>query len=555
MPGPRNTKKKSKKSQTNSKGNSGQATTQKKHSSKNKSDSKAIGGSSNAETTTRSASNSCPSTPPVVTPPPPHLQPSCISPSSSNHSKQSKPAYASPLITVASPDTAAASQHTSHTQLSAELHAHARALRNDQNRVLLGEEPDADRVELDLDVLLQELELALGADSDRDATGYGSGPIADVQFGGDEDLDVGGDEEEGLWQRKPSLEHCPPSSLSAAAVPQASTTRRVSSTNSLNAFHLPSPLPLFHPSPTLTRQPHLSDHLLLPLPIHDPGTGPRILQGHTPSFLNSYFAQPVSREDALCEEFGQEEVREMLCSVLPEELGLIVWYNKSRLSSRICPTCRRIYRLGDTLRDLTAPPLDPDNPEDPVPPTADGEGTGSGTNERLGKEQALSGLCSPICYILAAFDAPGAIRQTWGRSVDEIGDEDWAVLNAGASKGLSLVPPPHSSSQDSSSPDDPSCPLNPQKQNETQGNPHLSLIVRMTRLPDLGLAQMLFPGEEFGEELGEESGQQGLETGCADGGREPSTCEPPACEPPSRSPPAFLVPADRHEELDLDAVD
>ena len=31
----------------------------------------------------------------------------------------------------------------------------------------------------------------------------------------------------------------------------------------------------------------------------------------------------------------------------------ILWYNKSRAKSRICPTCLRLYDIGDELSDLT----------------------------------------------------------------------------------------------------------------------------------------------------------------------------------------------------------
>lgn len=55
--------------------------------------------------------------------------------------------------------------------------------------------------------------------------------------------------------------------------------------------------------------------------IHDPGNGPRVRD--TRAFLNSYFAQPPALNDPLCAEFAQEEVSEMLCSVLPMETALV----------------------------------------------------------------------------------------------------------------------------------------------------------------------------------------------------------------------------------------
>lgn len=55
--------------------------------------------------------------------------------------------------------------------------------------------------------------------------------------------------------------------------------------------------------------------------IHDPGNGPRVRD--TRAFLNSYFAQPPGLNDPLCAEFAQEEVCQMLCTVLPEETALV----------------------------------------------------------------------------------------------------------------------------------------------------------------------------------------------------------------------------------------
>jgi hypothetical protein len=62
----------------------------------------------------------------------------------------------------------------------------------------------------------------------------------------------------------------------------------------------------------------------------------------------------------------------MLMTILPEDTALvggrilkfsntvlmigmkILWYNKSRVKSRICPACLRLYNIGDELRDLTS---------------------------------------------------------------------------------------------------------------------------------------------------------------------------------------------------------
>ena len=64
------------------------------------------------------------------------------------------------------------------------------------------------------------------------------------------------------------------------------------------------------------------DTFMLQTPyIHDPGNGPRVR--NTRAFLSSFFAQPPSLEDPLCAEFAQEEVLQMLSTVLPEEMALV----------------------------------------------------------------------------------------------------------------------------------------------------------------------------------------------------------------------------------------
>ncbi|KAG6821729.1 hypothetical protein H0H92_001177, partial [Tricholoma furcatifolium] len=54
--------------------------------------------------------------------------------------------------------------------------------------------------------------------------------------------------------------------------------------------------------------------------IHDPGNGPRVRD--TRAFLSSFFAQPPALDDPMSAEFAQEEVLEMLMTILPEELAL-----------------------------------------------------------------------------------------------------------------------------------------------------------------------------------------------------------------------------------------
>jgi uncharacterized protein YbaR (Trm112 family) len=212
--------------------------------------------------------------------------------------------------------------------------------------------------------------------------------------------------------------------------------------NIVCAVHKP---PLKQPSPRV-RELHEE---VLPI-IHDPGNGPRVRDVR--GFLASFFAQPPSLEDPLCAEFSQEEVLQMLCTALSEETAIVLWYNKSRATSRICPSCRRLYRLGDILPDLT------DDGEKHINETR---------SPLLAREQEISGLCSPVCFIVASFEYPSAIKTTWGRTADEIDDFTWDLLN-GPGDG--------------------------------QGDKGLSLLLKMARLPDLGLGQLCLPDIDFDAE-------------------------------------------------------
>ncbi|KIL65687.1 hypothetical protein M378DRAFT_161661 [Amanita muscaria Koide BX008] len=200
------------------------------------------------------------------------------------------------------------------------------------------------------------------------------------------------------------------------------------------------------------RQPADDGILTPPRPfIYDPGTGPRVRDPR--AFLSSaYFAEKPAMHVPLCAEFAQPEILEMLRTILPEETALILWYNKSRSTSRICPACQRLYRLGDNLPDLVSEePLQISKHERRHEPPY------------LRGEQAISGLCSPICFILASFNYPGAIKQAWGRMVDDIDDQTWEMMNE-------------------------RCEGN---QTSELGRA-LSMLVKMTRLHDLGLGQLCF---------------------------------------------------------------
>ncbi|GBE87091.1 hypothetical protein SCP_1003380 [Sparassis crispa] len=207
--------------------------------------------------------------------------------------------------------------------------------------------------------------------------------------------------------------------------------------------------------------------------IHDPGNGPRVRD--VDAFLASSFAAPPSFDDPLCAEFAQDEVLEMLCAVLPEETAQILWYNKSRTTARICPACQRLYRLGDILPDPVAAQGEPDPASTYISPL-------------LSREQALSGLCSPVCFVLAAYSYPGAIRSTWGRTADELNDATWDTLGGPGVRA-------------------------------DEDDMGLGMLLKMTRCHDLGLAQLLFPdldtdcGDTDELDHGQGQGQGGLRMG------------------------------------------
>lgn len=77
-------------------------------------------------------------------------------------------------------------------------------------------------------------------------------------------------------------------------------------------------------------------------------------------------------------------------------------------------------------------------------------------------------LGSPVCFILAAFNYPGAVRSAWGCMGDEMDEDAWDLLNGpgdGAAHGeLSQA---------------------------------LGMLVKMTRLYDLGLSQLCFSDDQW----------------------------------------------------------
>lgn len=78
---------------------------------------------------------------------------------------------------------------------------------------------------------------------------------------------------------------------------------------------------------------------------------------------------------------------------------------------------------------------------------------------------------SPVCFILASFNHPGVIKSAWGRLAEEMEEDAWQILN-GPGEGHA-------------------------QGDVSQG---LAMLVRMTRLHDLGLAQLCFPDVNFDED-------------------------------------------------------
>ncbi|OJT14262.1 hypothetical protein TRAPUB_9204 [Trametes pubescens] len=268
-------------------------------------------------------------------------------------------------------------------------------------------------------------------------------------------------------------------------------------------------LPIY-PQEEPDTEPPISSALFKTPFIYDPGDGPRVKDPR--AFLASRFAAPPSLDDAMCAEFAEEAVLQMLCTVLPEETALILWYNKSRRTARICPACQRLYRLGDVLPDHLAGDNGEQRNETRASPFLAREQEFSGlfyaftdaslppypeSHAPTSQEYALDPhpttlldlvsltnmfAGSPICFILAAYNYPGAIRSTWGRMAEELDDATWDLLGA------------------------------PTSSNDLG----LGMLLKMTRCHDLGLAQLFFPDladstrEEEGAEA-EVSGEEGSE--------------------------------------------
>ena len=89
---------------------------------------------------------------------------------------------------------------------------------------------------------------------------------------------------------------------------------------------------------------------------------------------------------------------------------------------------------------------------------------------RLLSEQIISGLCSPICFMLAAHRSPVAAKVAWGRMAEDLDDATWELLDESR-------PPPITSTG-----------MVP-----AEAGVGLGMLLKMTRLHDLGLAQLCMP--------------------------------------------------------------
>ncbi|KAG6877275.1 hypothetical protein C0993_008923 [Termitomyces sp. T159_Od127] len=145
------------------------------------------------------------------------------------------------------------------------------------------------------------------------------------------------------------------------------------------------------------------------------------------TFLSSkFFAQPPALNDPLCAEFAQKEVLEMLMTVLPEEVALG--------SRRSFGTTKAVPQVEYA---------------------------------RLVTDSIASAIHWQITYLanllLSAWtprrpNYPNAIKSAWGRTAVEMDDCTWDILNT--------------------------------KPQDSAGDPDLTMLMRMTRLDDLGLGQL-----------------------------------------------------------------
>jgi hypothetical protein len=108
--------------------------------------------------------------------------------------------------------------------------------------------------------------------------------------------------------------------------------------SSADSQHVPTPPPIssvhapkvaerdavFEEGSYAEEEPYIGEGLPQKPFIHDPGNGHRVRD--TRAFLSSFFAQAPALDDPLCAEFSQDEVLQMLCTVLPEETALVSFF-------------------------------------------------------------------------------------------------------------------------------------------------------------------------------------------------------------------------------------
>ncbi|KZT39816.1 hypothetical protein SISSUDRAFT_984358 [Sistotremastrum suecicum HHB10207 ss-3] len=144
--------------------------------------------------------------------------------------------------------------------------------------------------------------------------------------------------------------------------------------------------------------------------VHDPGNGPRVKDLF--AFIESAYATKPTLDDPQCREYYYQDVLDLLVELLPRETAVILWYNKTRLNARICPTCRRFYKIGQTLpTHAMEAPLD------------------EKSKPLLEQEQTLSGICSFLCFGVAVYNYPGTV-DAWGLPGWEMDDATRDLLNA-----------------------------------------------------------------------------------------------------------------------------
>ncbi|KAG8810153.1 hypothetical protein FRC18_004230 [Serendipita sp. 400] len=161
--------------------------------------------------------------------------------------------------------------------------------------------------------------------------------------------------------------------------------------------------------------------------IYDPGNGPRVKDFL--AFMRSRYAAPQAQSFAAVGEVEEGGIKDsprdarwdasrvlpILSRLLPGELATALWYNRTRSTHRVCPTCQRVYNVGDTLRahvqGIDEPSVD----------------TEQGHQQRL-NEQYLSGICSVTCFALATYNFGHAAVLAYSLSWRQLGPATQKVL-------------------------------------------------------------------------------------------------------------------------------